>query len=486
MYLLEILLVIVLLILLVAQNVREIVRSVSLALFAIALSTILLSILLGQLRWQMAPAYLLLLILSLLLLKRSHSHIILRSIGIAFGALLLGIGVMLSLALPIVTLPEPDGPYVVGSRSFSLPDESRNESYFGVPNARRELYIQVWYPGVIADAQPRPPVRTLWEELYRGPRDMVAFLAGYLRGIKTHTYQNIPLATNNVPYPVIVFSHALALTAEQNTPLMEHLASHGYVVMGVGHTRLSLRVISSQGHAIPVHPDRLRDAFTEGASLDDEALDVRMERAKTAEERATIMFELGERATKMNEQVAIRVADLRFVLDAIAAPPKGNPELAKLLEQVDVNRIGLLGMSVGGATVMEVCRIDTRCRAGLNLDGGLFGEHQRQPLQIPFLTVVSAGNQKYHEYTLLNSESDYYEVLVEGAGHGDFLDMTFLMPFMKWLGANGPIAPGRAVEILNAVSLRFFDAYLRDGPKPRFDAQEFPELQVTINAQARK
>jgi hypothetical protein len=49
---------------------------------------------------------------------------------------------------------------------------------------------------------------------------------------------------------------------------MEHLASHGYVVIGVGHTRLSLRVISSQGQMIAIDPGRQREAFTEGASLD--------------------------------------------------------------------------------------------------------------------------------------------------------------------------------------------------------------------------
>ena len=99
--------------------------------------------------------------------------------------------------------------------------------------------------------------------------------------------------------------------------------------------------------------------------------------------------------------------------------------------------------------------------------------------------MVSASNQKYGEHLLANSTSDYYEVLVEGAGHGDFCDMTFLMPFMKWLGANGPIDAMRAVDIVNAVSLTFFDAYLRDRPMPRFDAREFPELRVTTNDQAR-
>ena len=447
---------------------------------------ILLSALLGQARWQMAPAYFLFVVLSLLLFKRSFAHVALRSVGIAVGAILLGVAVMLCLALPIVTLPAPDGPHVVGSRSFSLPDESRDEAYFGAPDERRELYLQIWYPGTIDEAQPQPSIRTLWQELYRRPRDPVTFLFGYLRGINTHTYQDIPLSTADTSYPVVVFTHALGLNAEQNTPLMEHLASHGYVVIGISHTRMTLRVISSDGKAIYPNGDRLGEAFTEGAALDPEEFDVRAARTDSAEERAAIVFELGERATKMNEQVAIRVADVRFVMDVIAAPTQGPSELATLLGRVDANRIGLLGMSVGGATVTDVCKIDTRCRAGVNLDGGLFGQYQRQPLPTPFLSMVSAGNKKYGEHLLVNSTSDYYEVLVEGAGHGDFCDMTFVMPFMKWLGANGPIDAMRAVELVNAVSLQFFDAYLRDGPKPRFDMQELPELRVTMNAEASK
>ena len=484
MYALEMVFAGVLLALLITQNMRGMPRNVPLVLFSVGLFAVLLSIVLGQTRWQMAPAHLVFVILSLLLLKRSFSHVAVRSIGIAVGALLLGIAVVLSLALPVVTLPAPDGPHVVGSRSFSLPDEARDDAYFGAPGERRELYLQVWYPGAIDAVQPSRPVRTLWQELYRGPRDPVTFLFGYLRGIETHTYQDIPLATADTSYPVIVFSHAMGLNAEQNTPLMEHLASHGYVVIGISHTRMTVRAISSQGQVIYPDPDRLNQAFTEGAGNRAQEFDVRAASAKSAAERAEIVFELGERTTRMNEQIAIRVADMRLVLDVIATPTKGPSELATLLERVDADRIGLLGMSVGGATVIDVCKIDARCRAGVNLDGGLFGQYQRQPLSTPFLSMVSAGNKKYGEHLLVNSTSDYYEVLVEGAGHGDFCDMTFVMPFMKWFGANGPIEPMRAVDIVNAVSLRFFDAYLRDGPGPRFDVQVFPELRVTMNEAA--
>jgi predicted dienelactone hydrolase len=481
MYLSEILFVVALLVLLVAQSLRGVARTFSLVAFAIAVLALLSSVFLGQVRWQMAPAYLLLLVLSLLLLRRSYSHVVLRSIGIAFGALLLAVAVTLSVALPIVTLPAPDGPYAVGFGSFSLVDEARDDAYFGAPNERRELSLQVWYPGTIDETRPRPAVRTLWAELYRAPRDPITLLMGYLRGIETHSYEGIPLAMAETAYPVIVFSHSMGMNAEQNTPLMEHLASHGYVVIGISHTRMTLRVISAQGQPIFPDPKKFNEAFAEGAADRVTEFDNRAVSAKSPEERAEIVFELGARAKSMNEQVAIRVADVRFVLDAIDTPSKGPANLATLLERVDANRIGLLGMSLGGATVIDVCKVDARCRAGVNLDGAFFGEYQRQPLRTPFMSMIHDSNKNFVEPLLLNSTSDYYEILVEGAEHSDFCDMTFLMPFMKWLGMNGPIDAMRAVNVVNAASLRFFDAYLREGAKPRFDTREFPEFRVTMN-----
>jgi hypothetical protein len=322
-----------------------------------------------------------------------------------------GAGVLLSLALPVGALPAPDGPHVVGGKSFSLPDASRNDEYFGAPNERREVHLQLWYPGTIDDAEPRPPVRTLWEELYRGPRDAVAFLFGYLRGIETHTYRDVPLAIADAAYPVIVFSHSMGLNAEQNTPLMEHLASHGYVVIGISHSRMSLRAVSSRGQVIYPDPNRLQAAFAEGAADASGEFDVLAAGARNAEERAAIAFDLDQRAVSMNEQLGIRAADVRFVLDIVATPTTAPRELATILERVDPNRIGLLGMSLGGATIVDLCKVDARCRAGVNLDGVRFGQHQREPLRTPFVSMVSAGNRKFAEALLANSASDYYEVL---------------------------------------------------------------------------
>ena len=87
----------------VAQTVRGVERRYLFALAAAGLSTVLLSGLLGQARWQMAPVYLLFVVSSLMLFRHSFSHIAVRSIGALLGMLLLAIGATASLGMPILT-----------------------------------------------------------------------------------------------------------------------------------------------------------------------------------------------------------------------------------------------------------------------------------------------------------------------------------------------------------------------------------------------
>ena len=75
-------------------------------------------------------------------------------------------------------------------------------------------------------------MRTLWKRMYVGTSRSVLAVHGLSRGIPTHSYKNISLSSQQAEFSAIVFSHGLMLMAEQNTLLMEHLASHGYMVFG--------------------------------------------------------------------------------------------------------------------------------------------------------------------------------------------------------------------------------------------------------------
>jgi hypothetical protein len=263
--LLEIAAVLIVLVFVIAQNVRGFERRYLLALGAAGLSIVGASALLGQLRWQMAPVYFLLVVLCLLLFRRPYSHVVLRSMGLALGILLLAVSVTLSFGLPVLTLPPPDGRYLVGTTSLSLVDQSRNNSFFGAPDRKRELYVQVWYPGVANQEKPEP--RTLWQELHRGDLDLFTLFTRYLRGVKTHSYEGVSLSPEPTSYPIIVFSHAIVSFAEQNTLLMEHLASHGYIVFGVSHTYASMRVVAADGSAIYPNMQKINEVSAQSQSL---------------------------------------------------------------------------------------------------------------------------------------------------------------------------------------------------------------------------
>jgi predicted dienelactone hydrolase len=461
---------------LVAHNVRGIERRYLVILTVGGLSALLLSTLLSQARWQMAPAYLLFFILSLLLLKRSNSHAAVRSLGAFLGLALLVVAATASLGMPILRLPAPAGPHLVGSTSLSLIDETRDNSFFDRRNEARELYVQLWYPGALTDGESRPRKLTLWEELHRGDLDRFTVFSSYLRGIETHSYADLPLSPAEPAYPLIVFSHAMGSFAEQSTLLMEHLASHGYVVLALGHPYASMRVVAADGRAIYLDLDKI-DAVSAPYDAESAALTAQLERAGSREERMRLQLERYERAGGLNDLTATWVDDLRFALDSLTTAP-GRAKLQAIAARIDFDRIGFLGMSFGGGAVTELCKSDPRCRAAMNIDGGTFGERQRQPLGVPYLALVREG-QDTLDYLLPASRSDYYAVEVAGATHLDFTDDAVVLPILRWIGITGPIEGERVIALTNVVALRFFDAYLRGGPKPRFD--EFPELAVKTN-----
>jgi hypothetical protein len=88
--------------------------------------------------------------------------------------------------------------------------------------------------------------------------------------------------------------------AEQNTLLMEHLASHGYVVFGINHTYTSMRVVSADGRVIYPDFDRINEASAQFRLMKD-GVTPRIERASSPEERTRLQLELYERASGNNE-----------------------------------------------------------------------------------------------------------------------------------------------------------------------------------------
>ncbi len=463
---------------LVVTNTTRATRGTSFKLFLAGLGVAVLAFALGQARIHMVPAALVFILLSLFLLRRGYSHVAVRTVGVVLGCIVVAVSVLLAFALPVVTLPAPDGPHAVGVTSFTLVDNTRDDALFGVPGRPREIYVQVWYPGALPENGPAPQPRGLWQELYRPPGLDVIF--GYLGGMKTHSYPDLPLSPGPESYPAIVFSPSAGGIAEQNTLLMEHLASHGYIVFGVTHPHFGVFTTYSDGSGVPSN-SKVMEATSQQGAVDLDEITARAELAGSPIERAGVRLEYFERGTLLTGFMEIWVADLKLLLDAITMASDAPAVPAVVAGRVDVTQIGLLGMSTGGGAVTAVCKEDARCRAAVNLDGGLWGSRMRQPLTVPYLVVAHPSNAAFFEYDLLISEAPYYAITVEGAAHTNFMDVSLFAPVLQWLGVTGTIEGQRVIDIMNVLSLRFFDAYVRGTGAPKLEPEDFPELSTRSN-----
>lgn len=108
--------------------------------------------------------------------------------------------------------------------------------------------------------------------------------------------------------------------------------------------------------------------------------------ARTAE-GALDESSLASETSTANRLVMVWSADAIFVMNQLES--MSSDPTSAFAGRLDVTRVGLLGHSLGGATAAEVCSRDTRCQAGVDLDGDLFGDVVKVGLSAPFMFIFS-------------------------------------------------------------------------------------------------
>jgi predicted dienelactone hydrolase len=280
-------------------------------------------------------------------------------------------------------------------------------------------------------------------------------------------------------YPVVVFTPSWGGVRSDNTIQAEELASHGFVVVGVDHPYSSDRVVFPDGRVA-------LSALTQ-------FLDYASEETLAATERAA------------EEQLRIRVADVRFVLDELERLDRSDPA-GLLTARLDTSKVGFFGHSFGGAVSAEVCRADPRVLTGADLDGLIFGEPRRTGFGKPFLIFsddtrippaaeiesLKPVPRRRWSYIAENDRAmrrglaqvNGYFAVLRGSRHANFCDSPYYSPFRRLRPVNdsepGPIRHERAMKILNAYLLSLFRRHLKgeedgllDSPTP------YDEVEIT-------
>jgi predicted dienelactone hydrolase len=447
-----------------------------------------------QYRWSMVPAYVLAVLFFLIGISRIWTNMpqqpaglgcrIIKGMGAVLGLAAVAVAAALPALFPVFSLPEPTGPYAVGTTHFEWVDDAREELFTADPADHRDLPVQVWYPAEKADgAQPIP----MWPDAGElGSQvaktfGMPAFLFDQLALVPSHAHAEAPVAVSESGFPVLVFSHAfIPGYAGQNIVQMEELASHGYVIFSIAHPYEAALVEYPDGRRAPFSEERYQAVIRNGTVPAIPVLKEVMAAADPAEkERLFRQYLAANPAAR--ESARIWTEDTRFVMDQIGRLAGG--EIPSLFSgRLDMARLGLFGHSMGGVVAGEICMRDSRCKAGVNMDGVQLGDLIDGHLEQPFLMMYSAVNAGQNDPVFDRFRNTYYRMVVQGTVHTDYCDFPLISPLFRLAGAAGNLDPYRMEKIINSYLLAFFgkhltgiDSPLLNGPDP-----EFPEVDFQI------
>jgi predicted dienelactone hydrolase len=452
-------------------------------------------------RWQLFPAYALTGILCLLYLKTGirsvtspDSPVRLRFVRIAAGLGVLAIALSAGLAtvLPVFEIPKPTGRYVVGTTWFHWTDNAREEPFTPDSNDHRQLFVQAWYPAEPPDGMKPmsympeaskvfpPMIRLMLSYIrQRGGAEpnqdssgwAPTFMFNHVALVRSHSYRDAPFSKIQSACPVLVFSHGyLVGHVRQNTALMEHLASHGYVIFSIAHPHETLFWTDSDGNIVPLDHDNplmksQRNAVLAMRSSAGIAAINAILAAPTPAERdkrlRAFLEEQHEKRDRTSERLWLE--DTRFVVGEAAKLNAGSHRHL-FNNRLDLSKLGVLGMSYGGRLVPRFCAEDNRCRAGLDLDGGLpfLDSLDNLPSQ-PMMVFYPAGNDALYDLFYGRLHGRAYRVSLQQASHFHFMEFAIMLnPTLQFRS----IRPSRALQIINDYALAFFDKELRGKTSP--------------------
>ncbi len=376
-------------------------------------------------------------------------------------------------------LPAPSGPYQVGVGEFSFTDPTRAE-YFD-PSAMRRLHARIYYPADRVSGAPRlrhtDRENDLIAEHFILPASEEQKLA--TRGVVSHSYPEAELSSAEASFPLLVFSHGGWGFLGSNMVQMEHLASHGYIVVSVTHPYVSSLVLFDDGELIT--PDRtLMESFMNTA-FDPGYLEqflspdpaVRLQAA-----RDNIAATDG--MTSLAPHFLIWRDDMIAAADAVEVG-RVPDELQMVAAKADVSRLGYFGMSFGAAGVAAAHK-DRRASAAINLDGGnwdpalldadvrvptlVFHHDPDKAMQMfPPELLAEFGDATFHahsEFTYepletMGTRDDVVRLMVTNADHIDFTDRSLLPRSLRPTGIDGATLQ----NIMNDYCLAFFDRYVK-------------------------
>jgi predicted dienelactone hydrolase len=378
------------------------------------------------------------------------------------------------------TLPKPSGEYLTGVAYLNFVDESRKELFDGSGRSYREMTVKAWYPS----DRPSDPEPYLLKAEADFVTKYLQFPALY-KDLKTNASRDVPVSSKEKKYPVLIFSHGWGEHYAQNTILMEELASHGYIVFSIAHHYECKFTSYPDGRFIYIDMGnpRLQKMMKEQLSAAAAGHFEKLRKAASDEERMQVFLEMTTTVPMLTESPKYWAADIAFLMDRLKIMNGGDN---RFQNKLDLDRIGVFGMSMGGLATSVISSTDKRIKAGVNMDGALPVASIHGKYQVPFMYLNSERGLGCGPLLISQSTRDCYSLSVKGSDHYNFTDYSvYPVPMVRVL--LGPIDGKRTIEMMNVLVLAFFDKYVNGIGEIDLikGAGKYPEIEISTNLKTR-
>ena len=188
------------------------------------------------------------------------------------------------------------GPFAVGVTTLNVVDDNRLNTGNFITSAPRPLVLEVWYPATLSAAFDKNTPKATYSDVTRLQKPFE---------LQGEAYRDaVPVSEGQ--FPLMFLSHGFTGYRTQMFYLAEHLASHGYMVVGIDH----------------------KDS-TNAEVFDD-----------------------ATRASGFISTLYNRARDQQFLLDYFSNPNEALPILG-LKARMDTNNAGIIGHSMGGFAALN-------------------------------------------------------------------------------------------------------------------------------------
>jgi len=219
----------------------------------------------------------------------------------------------------------------IGRKAVVLKDISRIDP---ISKSTREILISIYYPSEPLDNKPK--YTTLFEPCVPLAVDMLCNMGvnrEYISNLETGVFNNARINMTTKNCPILFISPAFGVVRDMYSFCVEHLVKNGFVVITIGASHESI---------FSTFPDgRFIQQSQEISEID--SVDIKY----------------------WKELLELRVEDIRYVLSNVE---EALDSVRGLRTIVDINTMGIMGHSLGGAAAYEVLKGDKRVKACIMLD----------------------------------------------------------------------------------------------------------------------